>query len=75
MLQFYNLKNQDTKSIIDSFLAELNSKFSETVSNKLQVGYTHFNDFRNPFSTPAPVINIQDGAGANYILLGMNLFS
>jgi hypothetical protein len=55
------------------FLAELNSKFSETVSNKLQVGYTHFNDFRNPFSTPAPVINIQDGAGANYIMLGMNL--
>jgi hypothetical protein len=57
ILQFeksgYQINNK-----LDSFF-ELNSKFSETVSNKLQVGYTHFNDFRNPFSTPA-VINIQD---------------
>jgi hypothetical protein len=36
------------------------------------VGY--FNDFRNPFSTPAPVINIQDGAGANYIIAGHEPF-
>jgi hypothetical protein len=36
------------------------------------VGYTHFNDFRNPFSTPAPVINIQDGA--NYIIAGHEPF-
>jgi hypothetical protein len=74
ILQFeksgYQINNK-----LDSFLAELNSKFSETVSNKLQVGYTHFNDFRNPFSTPAPVINIQDGAGANYIIAGHEPFS
>ena len=60
---------------LDSFLVELNSKVSETVSNKLQAGYTHFNDFRNPFSTPAPVITIQDGAGANYIIAGHEPFS
>jgi hypothetical protein len=39
ILQFeksgYQINNK-----LDSFLAELNSKFSETVSNKLQVGYT-----------------------------------
>jgi hypothetical protein len=52
----------------------LNSKVSETVSNKLQVGYTHFNDFRNPFSTPAPIINIQDGQGSNYIIAGHEPF-
>ncbi len=48
ILQFeksgYQINNK-----LDSFLLELNSKFSETVSNKLQAGYTHFNDFRNPF--------------------------
>ncbi|MFT5963374.1 MAG: outer membrane receptor protein involved in Fe transport [Flavobacterium sp.] len=74
ILQFeksgYQINNK-----LDSFLLELNSKFSETVSNKLQAGYTHFNDFRNPFSTPAPVINIQDGAGTNYIIAGHEPFS
>jgi hypothetical protein len=50
---------------------ELNSKISETVSNKLQAGYT-FNDFRNPFS--APVINIQSN-GSNYIIAGHEPFS
>ena len=59
---------------LDSFLVELNSKVSETVSNKLQAGYTHFNDFRNPFSTPAPVINIQSN-GSNYIIAGHEPFS
>lgn len=58
-----------------SALFEWNSKFSESVSNKLQIGYTKFDDFRNPFSTPAPVINIQDGAGSNYIIAGHEPFS
>jgi hypothetical protein len=55
-------------------LLELNSKINEKVSNKLQAGYTHFDDFRNPFSSPAPVINIQDGAGSNYIIAGHDHF-
>jgi hypothetical protein len=58
-----------------SGLIELNSKFSEKVSNKLQAGYTIFDDFRNPFSTPAPVITIQDGSGSNYIIAGHEPFS
>lgn len=74
ILQFeksgYEINNK-----LSSFLVELNSKFSETVSNKLQTGYTHFDDFRNPFSSPAPVINIQDGAGSNYIIAGHEPFS
>lgn len=74
ILQFQNSGYQINNKL-DSFLIELNSKFSETVSNKLQVGYTHFNDFRNPFSKPAPVINIQDGAGSNYIIAGTEPFS
>jgi hypothetical protein len=74
ILQFQNSGYQINNKL-DSFLVELNSKVSETVSNKLQAGYTHFNDFRNPFSTPAPVINIQDGSGANYIIAGHEPFS
>ncbi|TPG32072.1 carboxypeptidase regulatory-like domain-containing protein [Flavobacterium pectinovorum] len=74
ILQFQNSGYQINNNL-SSFLAELNSKFSETVSNKLQAGYSHFNDYRVPFSVPAPVINIQDGAGSNYIIAGHEPFS
>lgn len=74
ILQFQN-SGYEINNELDSFLVELNSKLSEKVSNKLQAGYTHFNDFRNPFSAPAPVINIQDGSGANYIIAGHEPFS
>ncbi len=74
ILQFeksgYQINNK-----LNSFLVELNSKFSESVSNKLQAGYTFFDDFRNPFSSPAPVINILDGAGSPYIVAGHEPFS
>jgi hypothetical protein len=74
ILQFQNAGYQINNKL-DSFLLELNSKFSESVSNKLQAGYTYFNDYRDPFSSPAPVINIQDGAGSNYIIAGHEPFS
>lgn len=74
ILQFRNSGYQINNKL-NSFLVELNSKFSEKISNKLQAGYTHFDDFRVPFSSPAPVINIQDGAGANYIIAGHEPFS
>lgn len=74
ILQFQNSGYQINNKL-NSVLLELNSKFSESVSNKLQAGYTHFNDYRRPFSSPAPVINIQDGAGANYIIAGHEPFS
>ncbi|MFV7236656.1 TonB-dependent receptor [Flavobacterium sp. ZB4R12] len=65
----YQINNQ-----INSFLVELNSKFSEVVTNKLQAGYTHFNDFRKPFSAPAPVISITKD-GSPYIIAGHEPFS
>ena len=65
----YQINNE-----LRSVLVELNSKISETVSNKLQAGFTHFNDYRNPFSAPAPVINIQKD-GSNYIIAGHEPFS
>jgi len=60
---------------LNSFQLELNSTLSDEVTNKLQVGYTHFDDFRDPLSSPAPSILIQDGAGSNYIVAGHEPFS
>ncbi|MBC9797884.1 TonB-dependent receptor [Sinomicrobium weinanense] len=65
----YRINNE-----IQSFLIELNSNFTDHITNKLQVGYTHFNDFRDPFSTPAPVINITKD-GSPYIIAGHEPFS
>ena len=74
ILQFQNSGYQINNNL-DSYLLELNSKLGKSVSNKLQVGYTQFDDFRNSFSAPAPIINIQDGAGSNYIIAGHEPFS
>lgn len=74
MLQFQN-SGYEINNNIDSFLLELNSTFNETTTNKLQIGYTYFDDFRNPLSTPAPVIAIQNGAGSNHIIAGHEPFS
>ncbi|MBD1261195.1 TonB-dependent receptor [Maribacter polysiphoniae] len=60
---------------LNSVQLELNSTLSDEVTNKLQIGYSHFDDFRDPLSSPAPSIIIQDGAGSNYIIAGHEPFS
>ncbi|NJB71979.1 hypothetical protein GGR42_002470 [Saonia flava] len=72
-LQFQNSGYQINNKL-KSIQLELNSTLSENAVNKLQVGYTHFDDFRNPFSTPAPSINITKD-GSNYIIAGHEPFS
>ena len=76
MHQPYSLRTAgyEINNNLNSVQLELNSTLSETVSNKLQVGYTHFDDFRNPFSEPAPVINITK-EGSPYIIAGHEPFS
>ncbi len=74
ILQFENAGYQMNNNI-NSFLAELNSNLGDGISNKLQIGYSHFDDFRNPKSVPAPSITIQNGQGANYIIAGHEPFS
>jgi hypothetical protein len=73
-LQFEN-SGYEINNELNSVQFELNSTLSDNTSNKLQIGFTHFNDFRNPFSGPAPIIAIQDGAGSNYIIAGHEPFS
>ena len=74
ILQFENSGYQINNNL-QSVQIELNSQLSETVSNKLQAGYTHFDDFRDPLSSPMPAFRIQDGAGSNYIVAGHEPFS
>jgi len=72
-LQFEN-SGYEINNELKSVQVELNSTLSENATNKLQFGYTHFNDFRNPFSTPAPSINIYKD-GSPYIIVGHEPFS
>ena len=74
VLQFENSGYQINNKL-NSVQVELNSSISDAVSNKFQAGYTHFEDFRNPMSSPMPAITIQDGAGSNYIIAGHEPFS
>ncbi len=73
-LQFEN-SGYEINNNLQSIQIELNSQLAETVSNKFQAGYTHFDDFRNPLSTPMPAFRILDGAGSNYIVAGHEPFS
>jgi len=46
------------------FIAELNTKFSNRMSNKLQIGYSALRDFRNALSEKEfPMVDILDGSG------------
>lgn len=74
-LQFENT-GYEINNNIHSIQVELNSTLSDNATNKLQVGYTRFDDFRNPLSSPAPTITILDASGSsNYIIAGHEPFS
>lgn len=73
-LQFEN-SGYEINNNLKSFQIELNSTLSETMTNKLQVGYSHFDDFRDALSSPIPAMTIQDGNGSNYIVVGHEPFS
>lgn len=72
-LQFQNA-GYEINNQIQSWQIELNSNFGNKFTNKFQAGFTRFDDFRNPFSTPAPVININKD-GTRYIVAGHEPFS
>ncbi|WP_354305365.1 TonB-dependent receptor [Pedobacter sp. UYP1] len=60
---------------INSVTAELNTRFSDKFANNLQLVYTGFRDYRKAKGNPFPVVDIEDGNGANYISLGTEPFS
>jgi hypothetical protein len=74
VMQFYN-SGYRINNNIDSYLAEINWNSTDgKMANKFQAGYTFFDDYREPFSTPAPVINIFKD-GSPYIIAGHEPFS
>lgn len=72
-LQFRNSGYQ-INNRINSGLLELRSRFGNRFSNKFQIGYSSFNDSRDPFSSPFPVVNINRD-GVRYIVAGHEPFS
>lgn len=72
-LQFRN-SGYRINNKINSGLLELRSIFNNKVSNKFQIGYSAFEDSRDPFSSPFPVLNINRDA-VRYIVAGHEPFS
>lgn len=72
-LQFFN-SGYRINNKIHSGIIELRSLLSNKFSNKLQIGYTSFQDNRDPFSNPFPVINILQ-TGSRGIIAGHEPFS
>ena len=56
-------------------IAELNSKFSNKLSNKLQVGYNSLRDFRSSPGGLLPLVDIENNAGASLTSFGYEPFT
>ncbi|MGX5817010.1 TonB-dependent receptor [Chitinophaga lutea] len=73
-IYFENMKYRQYQKV-NSYVAELNSTFSNRFSNNLSATYSRFRDYREiAGSRPFPVVDIQKG-GANYISFGSEPFS
>lgn len=60
---------------VNSFSFDLNSRFSNELSNQLLVTYSKLDDVRGTNSSDFPFVDILDGNGTNYISFGEELFS
>ena len=56
-------------------IGELNTRFSNKVSNKLQVGYNRLRDYRTSPGGIFPLVDIGNGAGATFTSFGYEPFS
>ena len=60
----------------DIFIGELNTRFSNNASNKLQIGYTKLRDFRGTLTSGNfPQVDILDGNGQPYTTFGYERFT
>jgi hypothetical protein len=56
-------------------IAELNTRFSNNLSNKLQVGYNRLRDFRSSPGGIFPLVDIENGAGSTFTSFGYEPFT
>lgn len=60
----------------DIIIGELNTRFSNRVNNKLQIGYTKLRDYRNALtSAPFPLVDILDGNGQPFTSFGYEQYT
>jgi hypothetical protein len=60
----------------DILIGELNTRFSNNASNKLQIGYTQLRDFRSSLSGgDFPQVDILDGNGLPFTTFGFERFT
>ena len=58
------------------FIAELNTRFNNKTSNKLQIGYTALRDFRSSLAgADFPLVDIMNGQGQTYTSFGYEPFT
>ena len=60
---------------VNSFSFDLNSRFTNDLSNQLLVTYSKLDDVRGTNSSEFPFVDILDGYGTNYISFGEELFT
>ena len=56
-------------------IAELNTRISNKLSNKLQVGYNQLRDFRSSPGGVFPLVDIENGAGLSFTSFGYEPFT
>ncbi|MBK8087382.1 MAG: TonB-dependent receptor [Chitinophagaceae bacterium] len=56
-------------------IAELNTRFSNKLSNKLQVGYNQLRDFRSSPGGVFPMVDIENGSGSTFTSFGFEPFT
>jgi hypothetical protein len=56
-------------------IGELNTRFSNKLSNKLQVGYNQLRDFRSSPGGIFPLVDIENGAGLSFTAFGYEPFT
>ncbi|HEY6956103.1 MAG TPA: carboxypeptidase regulatory-like domain-containing protein [Flavisolibacter sp.] len=56
-------------------IGELNTRFSNKLSNKLQVGYNQLRDFRSSPGGVFPLVDIENGAGLSFTAFGYEPFT
>ena len=63
------------RNVVNSATLDLNSRFSDKLSNQFLFTFSKLDDVRGSNSSEFPFIDILDGNGQNYIALGYELFT
>ena len=63
------------ENIVHSFSIDLNSRFTENLSNQFLATFSKLDDIRGTNSSEFPFVDILDGGDNNYMALGYELFT